>query len=654
MMNQQSQAQSQAQTQAQLAQLREQNSLLKQQLASQAQTHIQQLQQLIPFHQPPPSAMQHQPNPPAPDPPTASPVTTTPAQVTPQPAQSGSSVTFNPEEMIQQMGHTVESGMQAFMEKTKERSKSPPPIVAHPPPPMPTPHSPPDPPLPPLPRLHRRSRSRSHRIPSGLDKRPLSIPRSPRRDRRSSRQRHRRRHSSSRAASRPPSHAPSVTLRSASPRRREVLLGRDDEPQRDDHTYPLTSPQSSSWDYQHYEPPSTVDHHGHYTHSDHSSTKKWKSWHQWKDYSKSQYHTHPSGWIDYPKHSYKQQSYDELPSKYPSKPLTAYSLEHQSHGHRHHSHRSGSAHSRASTLPPGHIAINLQEGSREEWARQVRHALEHPDRMRAANELDANELPRPSSSIVQDQYDEAMEELQKVDSRIPSDIARKAVLLFFSTGLLPDYDLSTCHVRELPQTSMLALVMPLPDISRFQMPGPFGGQTSITWALCHGRTPSSAQMILMEGKIRPANWSYHSNPQRCHLPTFGAFYIGRQIANADQDIPSWAEQELLDSMEKKGKGQQEITVGAIYRGARDHLALKAGGNEKGQLNVAKKGIVTTPEKYTIAHSNHVGLKFIAIKWADLKGAEQSTRRPIELKDTDSEDNVNYRATEERRAARHRG
>jgi hypothetical protein len=274
--------------------------------------------------------------------------------------------------------------------------------------------------------------------------------------------------------------------------------------------------------------------------------------------------------------------------------------------------------------------------------------------MRAANELDANELPRPSSSIVQDQYDEAMEELQKVDSRIPSDIARKAVLLFFSTGLLPDYDLSTCHVRELPQTSMLALVMPLPDISRFQMPGPFGGQTSITWALCHGTTPSSAQMILMEGKIRPANWSYHSNPQRCHLPTFGAFYIGRQIANADQDIPSWAEQELLDSMEKKGKGQQEITVGAIYRGARDHLALKAGGNEKGQLNVAEKGIVTTPEKYTIAHSNHVGLKFIAIKWADLKGTDGPSRRPIELRDTDSEDNVNYRPNEERQATRHRG
>ena len=89
-------------------------------------------------------------------------------------------------------------------------------------------------------------------------------------------------------------------------------------------------------------------------------------------------------------------------------------------------------------------------------------------------------------------------------------------------------------------------------------------------------------------------------------------------------------------------------------GAQEHLALKAGGNEKGQLNVAEKGIVTTPEKYTIAHSNHVGLKFIALKWADLKSTESLSRRAIDLRDTDSEDNVNYRPNEERHSDRKRG
>ena len=68
------------------------------------------------------------------------------------------------------------------------------------------------------------------------DKRPISIPRSPRRatplrrTHRSSRPRssHRRRHSTSRDPSRRPSRASSVNLRSASPRRREVLPDNND------------------------------------------------------------------------------------------------------------------------------------------------------------------------------------------------------------------------------------------------------------------------------------------------------------------------------------------------------------------------------------------------------------------------------------------
>ena len=71
-MNQQSQAQSQAQTQAQLAHLREQNSILNQQLASQAQSHIQHLQASEP-----------------------------PTPVAPTSTQPGSSVSFNPEEIYQ-------------------------------------------------------------------------------------------------------------------------------------------------------------------------------------------------------------------------------------------------------------------------------------------------------------------------------------------------------------------------------------------------------------------------------------------------------------------------------------------------------------------------------------------------------------------------
>ena len=104
------------------------------------------------------------------------------------------------------------------------------------------------------------------------------------------------------------------------------------------------------------------------------------------------------------------------------------------------------------------------------------------------------------------------------------------------------------------------------------------------------------------------------------MPTFGAFYLGREIAKSDT-VPEWAAKDLMDTIQKKGKGQQEVIVGAMYRGACPHTAFKAGGNETAQISVADKGVATTSEKYTIANSNHVGLKFIALKWQNLPAFE---------------------------------
>ena len=81
--------------------------------------------------------------------------------------------------------------------------------------------------------------------------------------------------------------------------------------------------------------------------------------------------------------------------------------------------------------------------------------------MRAANELKPEERPTVTNFMPQDEYDAAKEQLHQVDSRLPGDVVEKAIQLFLSTNLLPDYDLSTCYVRELPHTSMLALIMPL-------------------------------------------------------------------------------------------------------------------------------------------------------------------------------------------------
>ena len=117
--------QSQAQAQAQISALPQQNAMLNQHLHTQAQSHINHLQQLIPFHQPPQQfpptsaafqSTQPTPVPQAPDPPAP---TATPAN------QPHSSTTFNPDEMLQQTKSTVESSVQAMVEKTQERQAHP-------------------------------------------------------------------------------------------------------------------------------------------------------------------------------------------------------------------------------------------------------------------------------------------------------------------------------------------------------------------------------------------------------------------------------------------------------------------------------------------------------------------------------------------------
>ena len=287
--------------------------------------------------------------------------------------------------------------------------------------------------------------------------------------------------------------------------------------------------------------------------------------------------------------------------------------------------------------------INLQEGSKEEWIRGVKFGLRHPDRMPAASEVPPENKPRPTQTVDIMEFKNAVATLQKVDSRIPAEVTKKAVHLLFSTNLLPDFDLQKSYIIELPSTNMLALILPLPDSSHFQLPPPFNHYQNHTWALLHGTTIGTSQAILLEGKIRPANWTYHKNPSKCDMPTFGAFYLGREVANIDV-FPDWAAKELMDTIQKKGKGQQDIVIGALYRGACQHTAFKAGGNEMAQLSVAEKGVTTTSEKYTIAHSNHVGLKFVALKCQNLPQTIDA--------DASSSEDYTYRSIQDRTKDRH--
>ena len=90
--------------------------------------------------------------------------------------------------------------------------------------------------------------------------------------------------------------------------------------------------------------------------------------------------------------------------------------------------------------------------------------------------------------------------------------------------------------------------------------------------------------------------------------------MGRQMANRDTELPRWLVTDLTDRAAKRGKGQQPILVGAIYRGKYAHVAFKAGGNDRAQLKVAQRGVATSNEKYTVAHSAHTQVRFVAVTW----------------------------------------
>ena len=122
------------------------------------------------------------------------------------------------------------------------------------------------------------------------------------------------------------------------------------------------------------------------------------------------------------------------------------------------------------------------------------------------------------------------------------------------------------------------------------------------------------------------------------MPTFGAYYLGLEIGRENK-IPEWAARDLMDRAQKRGKGQQKVLLGTLYRGADSHVSYKGGGNEMAQMQVANCGIVTTSEKHMIAHSYHVGLQFFALKWPNL---------PInDADDDDTSGDVTYRGKRRR-------
>mgnify|MGYP006921083493 CR=1 FL=1 len=89
----------------------------------------------------------------------------------------------------------------------------------------------------------------------------------------------------------------------------------------------------------------------------------------------------------------------------------------------------------------------------------------------------------------------------------------------------------------------------------------------------HGTSVTADQCTLLEGFVRPADWTFNPDLKHSQLPTFGAYALGQEVARPETQIPLWAALDLMDRASKKGKGQLPVIIGALYKGSEAHLGL---------------------------------------------------------------------------------
>ena len=262
-------------------------------------------------------------------------------------------------------------------------------------------------------------------------------------------------------------------------------------------------------------------------------------------------------------------------------------------------------------------------------------ALHHPERVKAGNELQDHEKPTLKTTFNKKKAAQFHTRSRQLSSDIPQQTINNLIQVLAASDAFDHLNLDELKVLEASSVNKRVLIAPLPQLERFEEKPPFRGAATNTWGFLHGSGTLAAQLIVAEGQLRPADWEYSSDLSKSNIPSFGVFGIGRQIARDAQTIDDYHLSELYNAALKKGKGQQEILTGAIYKGATEHTALKAGGTEDAQLTVASKGAVTTSEKYFVAHARHATVKFVSAAWQYLEPYSDGGHPGTSLEDASS-------------------
>ena len=146
----------------------------------------------------------------------------------------------------------------------------------------------------------------------------------------------------------------------------------------------------------------------------------------------------------------------------------------------------------------------------------LRYNLRYKSRVQA---VPGGKLPRPLQTVNKALLESATHALTNLASDIPSHKIKQVTHVLAGAGLLDSVNLRHAKVLNLPVTKKNALVIPMPELERLKPRPPFGGKTNHAWALIHGAPVTAAQCILLEGLIRPADWTFIPDLKHGQLPT---------------------------------------------------------------------------------------------------------------------------------------
>ena len=143
-------------------------------------------------------------------------------------------------------------------------------------------------------------------------------------------------------------------------------------------------------------------------------------------------------------------------------------------------------------------------------------ALKHPHRVKAANELAESQRPCLMSKTAEELYQNFIKALEGIANYIPAKAIQNRINIFGGSDMLRAIVYKDISVISSSENRKSALIIPVPDMERFNPKPAFGGRTGV-W--CTGpllrRLPQSSPKVSSDQQIGNEMMILH----HFHVPT---------------------------------------------------------------------------------------------------------------------------------------